>query len=202
MGGLIFREFMVISGFLAPLYLTACYHYTAKNHRCQTVDEYFWRPFAVRCIGRRMFLCTICALEHLYTNRQPTIYAQTADKYFGRQFAVRLCTNVWRIFRTTVSCPFVEKRLTDILERKGKENSMKIKKIAFSENVSNYHKKKIQYIGQQTDSKRLSDVLVHKRLRGQIYIHLPFEHRASVYCPNFCCVLRLNPAAPGKSESC
>ena len=50
-------------------------------------------PFAVRCIGRRLFLCTICALEHLCTNHQPNICAQTVDGYFGRPFAVRLCTN-------------------------------------------------------------------------------------------------------------
>ena len=30
----------------------------------------------------RMFLCTICALEHLCTNRQPKICAQTIDEYF------------------------------------------------------------------------------------------------------------------------
>ena len=54
-----------------------------------------------------------------------SVCAQTFDVYFGRPFLVHL----WK------------KRLTDILERKGKENSMKIKKIAFSENVSNYHKK-------------------------------------------------------------
>ena len=112
-------------------------YYTAKNYRCHTVDEYFGRPFcclfAVRCysIGRRMFLCTFCALEHLCTDRQPNICAQTVDDYFGRQFAVRLCTNSWRIFRTSICCPFVHKRLTDISEQKGKENSMKITKITF-----------------------------------------------------------------------
>ena len=36
--------------------------------------------------------------------------------------------------------------------------------------------------GQQTDSKRLADVLVHKRLHGQIYIRLVSEHRTSVCC--------------------
>ena len=86
--------------------------------------QIFWTsiccPFTVRCIRRRMFLCTICALEHLCTNRQPNNCAQTVDEYFGRQFAVRLCTNGWRIFRTYVCCPFVHKRLTDISERKGK----------------------------------------------------------------------------------
>ena len=70
-----------------------------------------------------MFLCTssMCALEHLCT--------KSVDEYFGRQFAVRLCTNGSRIFRTTVCCPVVHKRLTDISERREKENSMKIKKI-------------------------------------------------------------------------
>ena len=29
------------------------------------------------------FLCTICALEHFCTNRQPKICAQTVDEYFG-----------------------------------------------------------------------------------------------------------------------
>ena len=77
-------------------------------------DEYFGRPFAVRCIGQRIFLCTICALENLCTNRQPNIFAQAIDKYFGRQFAVRLCTNDWRIFRTSICCPFVHKRLANI----------------------------------------------------------------------------------------
>ena len=33
------------------------------------------------------------------------------------------------------------------------------------------------------DCKRLSDVLVHKRLRGQIYIRLLSEKRTSVCCP-------------------
>ena len=42
----------------------------------------------------------------------------------------------------------------------------------FGEIASNYHKKKNPYIGQQTDSKWMCDVLVHKWLRGQIYIHL------------------------------
>ena len=46
-------------------------------------------PFAVRCIGRRMFLCTFCALEHY-------------------------CTNGWRIMWTSVCCPFVQERLTNI----------------------------------------------------------------------------------------
>ena len=41
----------------------------------------------------------------------------------------------------------------------------------------------VRYVGQQTDSKRLSDVLVHKRLHGQIYIRLLSEHRTSVCCP-------------------
>ena len=60
-------------------------------------------------IGQRMFLCTICSLEHFCTNRQPNIVhkwlenilvdrllsvcTQTVDEYFGRPFAVRLCTN-------------------------------------------------------------------------------------------------------------
>ena len=34
----------------------------------------------------------------------------------------------------------------------------------------------VRYVGQQTDSKLLSDVLVHKRLRGQIYIRLLSEN--------------------------
>ena len=83
-----------------------------------------------------MLLCTICALEHL-------------------------C----RIFRTSVRCPFVHKRLTNISddrllsvcawvadrsERKGKEISMKIKKITLQENASNHHKKEIHTL----DSKR------------------------------------------------
>ena len=46
----------------------------------QTVDRY---------IGQRMFLCNICALEHLCTNRQPNIRAQTVDKYYGWPFVVR-----------------------------------------------------------------------------------------------------------------
>ena len=41
----------------------------------------------------------------------------------------------------------------------------------------------VRYVGQQTDSKRLSDVLAHKRLHGQIYIRLLPEHRTSVCCP-------------------
>ena len=65
-------------------------YYTAKNYRCQTVDRY---------IGQRMFLCTICALKHLCTNRQPNICAQTIDAYFGRPFAVLemlICNLIYR----------------------------------------------------------------------------------------------------------
>ena len=54
----------------------------------------------------------------------------------------------------------------------------------------------VRCVRQQMDSKRLSDVLVHKRLRGQIYIRLLSKHRTSVCCPSavrflsetFCCV--------------
>ena len=102
--------------------------------------------FAVRCTGRRMFLCTISALEHLCTNRQLNICAHMVDEYFGRQFAVRLCTNGLRTFWTSVCCPFVHKRLTVISERKGKENSMKIKKITLKENANNCHRTKKSYI--------------------------------------------------------
>ena len=133
-------------------------------------------PFVLRCMGRRMFLCSICALEYSCRNRQPKICAQMVDKYCRHQFAVCLCTNSWQIFRTTICCPFVHKWFTDISERKGKENSMKIKKITLSENASNYHKKKNPYIRQQTDSKWLSDVLVHKRLVGR-FISCPFALR-------------------------
>ena len=48
--------------------------------------------------------------------------------------------------------------------------------------------KKKTYIGQQTDSKQLTDVLVHKRSRGQIYIRLLPKHRfdclLSACCPS------------------
>ena len=67
----------------------------------------------------------------------------------------------------------MHKRLTDISERKGKEKSMKIKK----ENANKYHmyakKSNIGPICRTANGQRLSDVLVHKRLRGQIYIRLP-----------------------------
>ena len=36
-----------------------------------------------------MFMCTICALEHLCTNLQPNICAQMVGEYFGRPFVVR-----------------------------------------------------------------------------------------------------------------
>ena len=101
-----------------------------------------------------MFLCTICALEHLCTNRQLNICSQTVDGYFGRQFAVRLCTNGSQIFRTSICCPFVHKRLTNISERKGKENSMKIKKITFLRECKQLSQEKsqtlVRYVGQQT----------------------------------------------------
>ena len=130
--------------------------------------QVFW-TFAVWCIGRRMFLCTICALEHLCTDRQPNKH---------------LCTNVWLIFRTSVCSPFVHKRLTDILERKGKENSMKIKKITLEENVNNYHRKKVKYcvvwyVGQQTVVQCFSAQTV----AWAIYILLLSKHWRSVCCP-------------------
>ena len=135
-------------------------------------------PFSV---GWRMFLCTICALEHLCTIHQLNICAQTVDECCRCQFAVRLCTNGWRISWTTVCGPLVHKRLTDISERKGK----------FNENQeNNTFKRRMQAICTRTkihtsDSKQLTNVLVLKRLCGQIYIRLlsDSEHRSTVCCP-------------------
>ena len=58
-------------------------------------------------------------------------------------------SNGWRIFRPTVCCAFVEKRLTDISERKGKENSIKIKKITIR-GMQAFIAEKKPYIWQQT----------------------------------------------------
>ena len=135
-----------------------------------------------------MFLCTICALEHLCTNRQLNIYAQTVDDYFGRQFAVHLCTNGWRIFQTTVCCPFVHKRLTDISEWKGKENSMKIKKITLSENASNYHKINNPYIRQQTLVRCFSAQMVAWADLYPFAVRTSDVRLLSVYCTKFSAV--------------
>ena len=47
------------------------------------------------------------------------------------------------------------------------------------EKKSNFGPIRLTANGQQT----MSNVLVHKRLRGQIYIRLLSEHRLSVRCP-------------------
>ena len=55
-------------------------HSTVLQFICAwTVDQY---------IGQRMFLCAICALKHVCTNRHPNVCAQTVDEYFGWPFAV------------------------------------------------------------------------------------------------------------------
>ena len=60
--------------------------------RARTVDRF---------ISQRIFLCTICALQHLCTNRQPNICAHTFDEYFGRPFAVAemLICNLYTIYK-------------------------------------------------------------------------------------------------------
>ena len=131
--------------------------------------------------------CSCALFVHWY------ICAQTADEYFGHQFGVRLCTNGWRIFWTTICCPFVHKRLTDISEWEGKENSMKIKKITLSENASNYHKikksKNLTANGQQTVVRCFSAQTV---AWADLY---PFALRTSdvrllsAYCPFAVCLL-------------
>ena len=60
---------------------------------------------------------------------------------------------------------------------KNKENNKKIKR------MQAIFTRKDPYIGQQTDSKWLTNVLLHKRSRGQIYIHLLSEHWSTVCCP-------------------
>ena len=126
-------------------------------------------PFPVRCIGRQMFLCTICALEHLCTYRQPNICAQTVDKYFGRQFAVRLCTNV---------CA----QTVDLYIRTKRKRN-------FNENQENNTLGECKQLSQEKKSNigpirwTANVFLVHKRLRGQIYIRLLSKHRTSVCCP-------------------
>ena len=71
---------------------------------------------------------------------------------------------------------------------------MKIKKITLEENAGNCQK--IHTL----DSKRLTDVLVHKRLRGQIYILLLSEHRSTVCCPNFFVVYHRSQVENSKRE--
>ena len=108
------------------------------------VDEYFGRPFAVR-------LQSVCCPMYRTTN--VLVHYLCTVTFVHKSSTEHLCTNGWRILRTSVCCPFVHERLTDITERKGKENSMKIKKITLSENASNYHKKKIH----TSDSKRTAN---------------------------------------------
>ena len=132
--------------------------------------------------GGRIFRTCVCCPLYRMTNVPSMHYLCTVHKSSSEH----LCTNGWRIFWTSVCCPFVHKRLTDISERKGKENAMKIKKITQGKFIQSAQEKGqtlVRYVGQQTDSKRLSDILVHKRLRGQIYIRLLSEHRTSVCCP-------------------
>ena len=45
--------------------------------------------------------------------------------------------------------------------------------------------KKVKHSFDTLDSKRVSDILVHKRVCGQVYIRLMSEHRTSVCCQNF-----------------
>ena len=109
------------------------------------LTKYFGRQFAVR-------LLSVCCPMYRMTN-VPVHYLCTGT-FVHKSSTEHLCTNSWQIFWTSVCCLFVHKRLTDISERKGKEKSMKIKKITLKEKANNYHRKKsqtfVRYVGQQT----------------------------------------------------
>ena len=84
-------------------------------------------------------------------------------------------------------CPFVHKWLTDISERKGRENSIKIKKITLQRECKQLLQEKEIHI---LDSKWLTDVLVPKWSCDHVS-----KHRSTISCPidvrNFCCVVWL-----------
>ena len=126
-----------------------------------------------------MFLCTIRALEYLCTNHQPNICAQTVELWTS------VCSPFVRLMNISDDC------LLSVCAQTVDRYIGTNRKREFNENQENntfrewkqLSQEKNPCIRQQTDSKWLSNVLVHKRLRGQIYIRLLSEHRTSVYCP-------------------
>ena len=117
------------------------------------------RLLSISCpIGRRMFLCTICALEHLCTNRRTNSCAQTVDKYSGRQFADRLCTNGRRIFRTSICAQTVDRYIGTKRKRKFNENQENNILGECKQLSQEKSQTLVRYVGQRTDSKRLSAV--------------------------------------------
>ena len=144
--------------------------YTAKNYRCQTVDEYFGRPFAVQCIGDE---CSCALFVHW------NICAQIVNQTFVHK---RL-TNILDVGLLYVCAQTVDEYFVRLLSVCGTKRKRK-----FNENQENNTLGECKQLSQEKksdtlDSKRLSDVLVRKMLRGQIYIHLLSEHRKSVCCP-------------------
>ena len=153
------------------LFIKPFWYLHSKKVQMSNGWRIFWKsvccPFAVWCIEQRMFLCTICALEHLCTNCQPNICAQTVDEYFGRPFAVRLCTNGWPIYRN----------------EKEKKIQWKSRKYHFRRMQSIIIRKINPYIGQQTVVRCFSAQTV---AWADLY---PFAVRTSnvhlsVCCPN------------------
>ena len=75
--------------------------YTAKHYRCQTVDKYFGRPFAVRLLFDVSDDECSCA---------PFVRWNICAQIVNRTFVHKRLTNIW----TSVCCPFVHKQLTNI----------------------------------------------------------------------------------------
>ena len=86
------------------------------------------------------YVCTMCALFVHYLCTGSFVHWQICATIVKRKIVHKR----WQLFRSSVCCPFVHKRLTDISETKGKgkENSMKIKKTTLKTNASNYQRKK------------------------------------------------------------
>ena len=76
---------------------------------------------AVLCIGRRMFLCTICVLEHACTNRQPNICAHTVDKYNRLRLDIPV---EWLIFQLVVFSRFFPRMLSNGKKQHWKKRTM------------------------------------------------------------------------------
>ena len=114
-----------------------------------------------------MLLGTICALEHLCTNRQPNICAQTVDEYFGVSLLTVCAQTVDRYIET--------KRKRKLNENKENNTFGECKQLSLEKNP---------YIGQLTVVRCFSAQTV----AWDLY---PFAVRTSdvlllsVYCPNF-----------------
>ena len=155
--------------------------YTAKKD-----DDCCGQPFAVQTVCLYVHKQTVCA-------HTVPLHLLCTGSFVHKSSTKQLCSNGWRIFWSTVCCPFVHKqlmyivvdRLLFVCERMVDRYIGTKRKRKFNENQENNtfgeckqssQEKKI-YIGLQADSKRLTNVLVHKRSHVHIYIHLLSEHR-------------------------